>query len=162
MIIVYPCGIVLDAFAERGIPEYIYIYYERKKGRNYISRQACFVNRFTLQGFNIYSALLQRIEHCSTRKSICRLPLYTYIYIYIYIYAKAFIPADKTTNLYELDKTQHEKLIQNSITTTFKKGSKNIMHSINQEAKAIATLLDIQDRTERLAERQAFISLKDY
>ena len=31
---------------------YIYIYYERKKGRNYISRQACFVNRFTLQGFN--------------------------------------------------------------------------------------------------------------
>ena len=34
---------------------YIYInkYYERKKGRNYISRQACFVNRFTLQGFNL-------------------------------------------------------------------------------------------------------------
>ena len=36
---------------------YIHIYtlkyYERKKGRNYISRQACFVNRFTLQGFNV-------------------------------------------------------------------------------------------------------------
>ena len=31
---------------------YIYKYYERKKRRNYISRQACFVNRFTLQGFN--------------------------------------------------------------------------------------------------------------
>ena len=31
---------------------YIYKYYERKKGRNYISRQACFVNRFTFQGFN--------------------------------------------------------------------------------------------------------------
>ena len=26
--------------------------WEEKKGRNYISRQACFVNRFTLQGFN--------------------------------------------------------------------------------------------------------------
>ena len=26
-------------------------YFKRKKGRNYISRQACFVNRFTLQGF---------------------------------------------------------------------------------------------------------------
>ena len=25
-------------------------YYERKKGRNYISRQACFMNRFTPQG----------------------------------------------------------------------------------------------------------------
>ena len=32
---------------------------------------------------NIYSALLQRIEHCSTRKSTCRLPICTYIYIYI-------------------------------------------------------------------------------
>ena len=80
---------------------YIYIYYERKKRHNYISRQACFMNRFTLQGFNvnrlvgicscvvfsshnIYSALLQRIEHCSTRKSTCRLPIYISIYIYIY------------------------------------------------------------------------------
>ena len=72
-------------------------------------RQACFVNRFTLKPLKseaihetglsgyvvasffpliifIYSALLQRIEHCSTRKSTCRLPIYIYIYIYIYVY----------------------------------------------------------------------------
>ena len=67
-----------------------------KKRRNYISRQACFVNRFTLQGFNffpshnIYSALLQRIEHSSTRKSTCRLPIYLYIYIYIYIHLSIY------------------------------------------------------------------------
>ena len=30
----------------------------------------------------IYSALLQRIEHCSTRKSTYRLPIFIYIYIY--------------------------------------------------------------------------------
>ena len=47
---------------------YIYKYYEGKKGRNYVSRQACFVNRFTLQGFNVLG-----------------LGLYIYIYIYIYI-----------------------------------------------------------------------------
>ena len=69
-----------------------------KKRRNYVSRKACFVNRFTLKAIHetgllgyvvasifsshdIYSALLQRIEHCSTRKSTCRLPIYTYIYI---------------------------------------------------------------------------------
>ena len=34
---------------------------------------------------NIYSALLQGIEHCSTRKSTCRLPIYIHIYIYIYL-----------------------------------------------------------------------------
>ena len=33
------------------------MYYERKKRRNYISRQACFVNRFTLQGFKIFILL---------------------------------------------------------------------------------------------------------
>ena len=75
---------------------------EGKKGRNYISRQACFVSRFTLPGFewsnsrnrlvgkcscvlfsshNIYSALLQRIEHCFTRKSTCRLPIYIYSWV---------------------------------------------------------------------------------
>ena len=31
----------------------------------------------------IYSALLQHIEHCSTRKSTYRLPIYIYIYIYM-------------------------------------------------------------------------------
>lgn len=75
---------------------------------------------------------------------------------------KAFISADKTTNLYELDKTQQEKLIQNIKTTTYKKVNMGIIHSINQEGKAIATQLDIQDRTERIAERQAFVSLKDH
>lgn len=75
---------------------------------------------------------------------------------------KAFISADKTTNLYELDKTQQEKLIQNIETTTYKKVNMGIIHSINQEGKAIATQLDIQDRTERIAERQAFVSLKDH
>ena len=33
----------------------------------------------------IFLSLLERIGHCSTRKSTCRLPIYIYIYIYIYI-----------------------------------------------------------------------------
>ena len=42
---------------------------------------------------NIYSALLQRIEHCSTRKSTCRLPICTYIYIYkaLHYYSNCFL-----------------------------------------------------------------------
>ena len=54
--------------------------------------------------------------------------------------------ADKTTNLYELDKTQHAKLIQNSTAATYKKASKDISHNINQEARAIATQINIQDK----------------
>ena len=48
-------GMVLSILKLRAIQHiyiYIYKYYEGKKGRNYVSRQACFVNRFTLQGFN--------------------------------------------------------------------------------------------------------------
>ena len=75
---------------------------------------------------------------------------------------KAFIPADKTTNLYELDKAQHDKLLQNSITATYKKANENATNTINQEAKDIATELKIQDRTECIAKQQAFISLKDH
>ena len=60
---------------------YIYIYYERKKGCNYKWRNVV----ASFFPHNIYSALLQRIEHCSMRKSTCRLPIYIYIYIYIYI-----------------------------------------------------------------------------
>lgn len=67
---------------------------------------------------------------------------------------KAFIPANKTTSLYELDKTQHKKLIQNSITTTYKKASKGIIHSINQEAKAIATLV-FQQRSSNHSKNRA-------
>ena len=34
---------------------------------------------------------------------------------------KTFIPADKTSKFYKLDKTQHDKLLRDSITTTYKK-----------------------------------------
>ena len=41
-----------------------------------------YVRYVLFSSHNIYSALLQRIEHCSTRKSTCRLPIYIYIYIF--------------------------------------------------------------------------------
>ena len=65
---------------------YIYKYYERKKGRNYISRQACFVNRFTLQGFNIIGHNYQNVVIflIANLQSIYHTCIYIYIYIYIY------------------------------------------------------------------------------
>ena len=62
-----------------------------KKGRNCISQQACFAIHETglswnvvaslFPSHNIYSVLLQSIEHCSTRKSTWRLPIHIYINI---------------------------------------------------------------------------------
>ena len=75
---------------------------------------------------------------------------------------KAFIPADKTRNMYEMDKSQHDKLLQENITKTYKKSDRTKYNEINTEAKTIATKLKIQDRATQLAKKQAFITLKDH
>ena len=49
-----------------------------------------------------------------------------------------------------------------NLTSTYKKASTNIIHNINNEAKNIATNLHIDYRAECMAERQAFITLKDH
>jgi len=38
---------------------------------------------------------------------------------------KTFIPADKTTNYYEVDKASHDKLLKDNITSTYKKANSN-------------------------------------
>ena len=75
---------------------------------------------------------------------------------------KAFIPADKTLNFYKLDKTQHDKLLRDSITTTYKKASTDAAKNIDSQAKSIAQELNIDNRTEQIAKQQAFIALKDH
>ena len=75
---------------------------------------------------------------------------------------KALIFADKTTNLYELEKTHCDKLLHNSITSTYKKADEKVIDDINLEAKELATSLNIEDRMECLAKQQAFITLKDH
>ena len=75
---------------------------------------------------------------------------------------KAFIPADKTSNFYKLDKTQHDKLLRDSITTTYKKASTDAANIIDSQAKSIAQELNIDNRTEQIAKQQAFITLKDH
>ena len=75
---------------------------------------------------------------------------------------KAFISADKTSNFYKLDKTQHEKLLRDSITITYKKASIGAANVIDSQAKSIAQELIIGNRTEQIAKQQAFNTLKDH
>ena len=75
---------------------------------------------------------------------------------------KAFIPADKTSDFYKLDKTQHDKLLRDSITTTYKKASTDAANIIDSQAKSIDQELNIDNRTEQIAKQQVFITLKDH
>ena len=61
---------------------------------------------------------------------------------------KAFIPADKTSDFYKLDKTQHDKLLRDSITTTYKKASTDAVNIIDSQAQSMAQELNNDIRTE--------------
>lgn len=53
-------------------------------------------------------------------------------------------------------------LLQNSITATYRKADEKAYNRINQEAKVLATKLKINDRMERMAKQQAFVTLKEH
>ena len=75
---------------------------------------------------------------------------------------KVLVFADKTRNVYELDKNQYDKLLRENITTTYRKADGPIENEINQELKHITTKIEVRDRVENMAHGQAFISLKDH
>lgn len=75
---------------------------------------------------------------------------------------KLLIKADKTNNYYKIDVNEYNNLIQNSITKTYKKAPPSTVKNIDTEAKYIAEKLELQDRIEKLAEKESFITLKDH
>ena len=58
--------------------------------------------------------------------------------------------------------SEHNKLLKENVTKTYKKAPEKLQKSINLEAKSIATNLKLSDRIEKLAEAPAYITLKDH
>ena len=73
-----------------------------------------------------------------------------------------FVPADKTTNVYEIEKGKYEQLLTDSIHTQYHKDKNNSELKINTEAKRITETLELDDRVEILAKKQCYISIKDH
>ena len=73
-----------------------------------------------------------------------------------------FVSADKTTNLYELQVPHYRKLLNENITSTYKKTGNEPLNHINTEAQAIARDLKLDDRIESFAKGEAFVTLKDH
>ena len=57
----------------------------------------------------------------------------------------AFVLADKASNIYEMPKQQHKKLLHDDVTKTYKKGPPKLETSIDLEAKNIAELINLDD-----------------
>ena len=73
-----------------------------------------------------------------------------------------YVFADKTNNVYKMPTSEHNKLLKENVTKTYKKAPEKLQKSINLEAKSIATNLKLSDRIEKLAEAPAYITLKDH
>ena len=68
---------------------------------------------------------------------------------------KVVVAADKSNNLYKLDKKDYDKLISNSITSTYKKSNDTHIKSINDAGKLIAEKLELADRMEILQDSES-------
>ena len=75
---------------------------------------------------------------------------------------EVFVPADKTRNLYEMDKAQCKKLLRENITRHDQSASEEAYDDINTEAGVIAAKLQIADRMKTMARKEAFLTLKDH
>ena len=70
--------------------------------------------------------------------------------------------ADKTNNVYKMLASEHNKLLKENFTKTYKKALEKLQKSINLEMKSIATNLKLSDQIKKLAEAPVNITLKDH
>ena len=61
-----------------------------------------------------------------------------------------------------MDVDNYGKLLQDNITSIYKKADKSLTKKINQEAKHIAEKLKLDNRIECLAEKNSYIILKEH
>ena len=72
------------------------------------------------------------------------------------------VKADKTTNVYAVPPDTYNKLLNDSITKDYRKAEPNVKQNIDEKGRNIARGLRLADRMEVIAERDAFITLKDH
>ena len=75
---------------------------------------------------------------------------------------KLFVAADKSTNLYEMDRPDYERLLHNNISQSYRKSNTDLKSEIDSEAKEIAVSLSLDDRIQGMSKKDAFITLKDH
>ena len=68
------------------------------------------------------------------------------------------INADKSSNIYKMDKDTYNKYLTENINKTYKKSNRNKVNKINIEARKIATKVKIDDRVQQFHEAEAFIT----
>ena len=69
-------------------------------------------------------------------------------------------PADTTSNMYRLTKDEHDGLVCNAVTATYKKANNRIKNVINEEGKELAERDGVVNKMEVNGTSNCFITLK--
>ena len=70
--------------------------------------------------------------------------------------------ADKTTNIYRLTREEYDKILNDSVTATYKRASNNIKKKINAAGKQVLHNNQVLKRMQTNGKNNCFISLKDH
>ena len=72
------------------------------------------------------------------------------------------VPPDKSRNLYGVGKDQYTKLVHDNVTKHYRHAPSGTYDETNTEALKITTKLKIADRLDTLAQKEAFLTIKDH
>ena len=75
---------------------------------------------------------------------------------------EVIVPADKTTNFHTLTKTAYNKLLDESITKTYKKCGEEKLEEINHEMYKAVELLGVGQKLESIERKEPFCTIKDH
>ena len=70
------------------------------------------------------------------------------------------VKANKSRNIYQLDKDDYKKYLRENIARTYKKSTKKGLNAANKQAKKIAEELNIDNRIEKIQESEAYMKVK--
>ena len=72
------------------------------------------------------------------------------------------IAADRTTNSYAMNPSYYDKLIKENVTKTYKRSNDKLIGELDAKSAKIAERVNLDDRIEKLAKKEAFVTLKDH
>ena len=105
--------------------------------------------------------LIKKIEFTNNRCHFQR-QLKTDIKNKIYDDPCMTVSADKTNNYYKITHAAYDKLVTENITKNYAKADKTSVQQLQAESKRLATELSLEDRIDKLAQKDAFITMKDH
>ena len=75
---------------------------------------------------------------------------------------QVFVQADKTRNVYKMDKKAYSKLLTENITQKYKPSDEKTVDNISKEFATIAGKLNLSERIDSTTEKEAFVTIKDH